>query len=103
MTMDECAKMPTCNLVKTVHNKWLQQFGNKITCLYKATVDDLICAFMQIANYMLWLRGGSAGKGLDTASLNLNVVIMCGDPKLLAEAMKSYPGVEDLNTRNCAL
>ena len=101
--MDERAKMPTCNLVKTVHNKWFQQFGNKITCLYKATVDDLICAFMQIANYMLWLRGGSAGKGLDTASLNLNVVIMCGDPKLLAEAMKSYPGVEDLNTRNCAL
>ena len=43
--------MSTCNLVETVHNKWLQQFGNKMTCLYKATVDDMIRAFMQITNY----------------------------------------------------
>ena len=28
---------------------------------------------------------------------------MCADPKILAEAMKSYPRVEDLNTRDCTL
>lgn len=27
----------------------------------------------------------------------------CGDPKLLAVAMMSYPGVEDLNNGNYAL
>ena len=36
-------------------------------------------------------------------SLKLKVVAMCGDPKLLADVIKSYPGVEDLNTRDCAL
>jgi hypothetical protein len=57
---------------------------------------------MQIANYRLWLRGGSTGKGLDYASLKLKAVARCGDPKLLADAMKSYPGAENLNRRDCA-
>jgi hypothetical protein len=103
MNIDERAEMPTCNLAETMHNKWLQQSGNKMTCLYEATVDDLIRAFMQIANYRSWLRGGFTGKGPDFASLKLKVAARCGDPKLLADAMKSYPGVEDLNTRDCAL
>ena len=50
--MDERAEMPTCNLAKTVHNKYLRQSRNKMTYLYEATVDDLIRAFMQIANYI---------------------------------------------------
>ena len=61
---------------------------------------------MQIANYRLSLRGGwggSTSKGLDFASLKSKVVAMCGDPKLLANAMKSYMEAEDLNTRYCAL
>ena len=53
-----------------------------MTCLYKETVDNLIRAFMQIANYRLWLRGGSTSKGLDSASLKLKVVANCGDMKL---------------------
>ena len=103
MTIDERAEMPTCNLAETVHNKWLQQSGNKMTCLYEATVDDLIRAFMQIANYRSWLKGGSTGKGPDSASLKLKVVAMCGDPKLQADAMKSFPGLEGLNTMDCIL
>ena len=43
-----------------------------------------------------WLRGGST-------SFKLKVVAMCEDLKLVAYAMKSYPGVEDLNTRDCIL
>ena len=101
--MDERAEMPTCNLAKTMHNKWLQQSGNKMICLYEATMDDLIRAFIQIVNYRSWLRGGPTGKGLDSASLKLKVAARCGDLKLLADAMKSYPGAEDLNTKDCAL
>ena len=103
MTIEERAEMPTCNLAETVHNKWLQQSGNKMTCLYEATVDDMIRAFMQIANYRTWLKGGSDGKGPDSASLKLKAAARCGDPKMLADAMKSYPGAEDVNTRDCAL
>jgi hypothetical protein len=74
-----------------------------MTCLYEATVDDLIYAFMQIANYRSWLKGGYTGKGFDSVSLKLKIVVKCGDPKLLADAMKSYPRLEDLNIRDCAL
>ena len=51
MTIEECAEMPTCNLVETVYNKWLQQSDNKMICLYEATVDDMIRAFMQITGH----------------------------------------------------
>jgi hypothetical protein len=59
-------------------------------------VGDLICAFMQIGNYKLWLIGGSTRKGTNFMSLKLKVGAKCGDPKLLADAMKSYLGEEDL-------
>ena len=72
-------------------------------CLYEATLDEFIRAFMQITNYGLWLRGGFTGNGLDIASLKLKVVAQCGDPKHLADVMKSYPGAENLNTKDCVL
>lgn len=48
--MDERAEISTCNLAKTVHNKWFQQVENKMLCLYKKMMDNMICAFIQIAN-----------------------------------------------------
>jgi len=38
--------MPFYNLDKTVHNKWLQQSGNKGEDLYIAIVDNYVRAFM---------------------------------------------------------
>ena len=49
------------------------------------------------------MRGRSDDKDLDSASLKFKTVAMCGDPKMLVDAMKSYPGAEDVNTRYCAL
>ena len=95
--------MPTCNLAKTVHNKWLQQSNNKMVFLYEAKVDDMIRVFMQIVNYHAWLKGGSDSKGLNLVFLKLITHVICGDPKMLADTMKSYPGAEDVNTRDCAL
>ena len=46
LSLDERADMPSCNLAEIVHNMWLQQSGNQMTCLYEATMDDLIHAFM---------------------------------------------------------
>ena len=76
-----------------------------MTWLYKATVtmDDMIHAFMQIANYRLWLKRGYMGKAPNSTSLKRKTIAKCGDPRLLANAMKSYPWVEDVNTRDCAL
>ena len=50
ITIDGRAKMPTYKFAKMVHNKWLHQSGNKMTCFYKAPTDDMIHAFMHIAN-----------------------------------------------------
>jgi hypothetical protein len=49
------------------------------------------------------LRGDSTGKGPDFASLKLKVAARCRDPKLLVDTMKSSPGLETLNNRDCAL
>lgn len=49
-------------------------------------------------DYRAWLKGGSNGKGHDSTYLKLKAATNCGDPKMLANAMKSYPGVEDVNT-----
>lgn len=40
----------------------LQSYSNKIISLYKATLDDMIRAFMQIAIYKAWLKGDLMGK-----------------------------------------
>ena len=59
--------------------------------------------FMHITKFGSWLRGGYTGKWSNSASLKLKVDARCGDPKLLVDAMKSYPGLEALDTRDCAL
>lgn len=71
--IDEWVKMPTCNLAETVHNKWLQKPGNKMTSLYEATVDDMIYAFMQMSNYISLLKGGSTCKAPDSKSLKAKI------------------------------
>lgn len=71
INIDGRAEMPTYNLAKMVHNKWLHQSGNKMICLYKAPMDDMIRAFMHIANYRLSLKGGSTSKSPHFAPLKL--------------------------------
>lgn len=60
--------------------------------MYETIVNDLFLAFMQIPNYKLWLKGGSIGKDPDSTSLKLKVVVRCGDPKILIDAMKYFLG-----------
>lgn len=72
-------------------------------CVYKATIVNLIRPFMQIATYMLWLKGGSSSKIFDFASLNLKVIFRCRDAKLLANAMTSCLGAKTPNTKGFIL
>ena len=48
-------------------------------------------------------RGGSYGKGSNLVSLKIKAAARCGDPKMLANAMKSYPRAKDVNNKDCAL
>ena len=54
-------------------------------------------------DYKASLKGGSNGKSLDLVSLKLTTALACGDPKVLIDAIKSYPEAEDVNIRDCAL
>ena len=67
--------------------------------LYEATIDDLICAFMQITSYRFWLKGGKEEKGLNKAELCVRHVYCFGKSKLIIEAVNSYPGAEDVLTK----
>jgi len=73
LTEAELAEMPSCNLAETVHNKWLQQFGNRGNDLYIATVDDFVRAFMQMVRYYQYLKGNKAGTGPRKEELMLRV------------------------------
>lgn len=55
-------------------------------------VDDMIWAFIQIAIYHLWLKGGSLRKGFNQTSLKLKAATYTSDSKLLTKAMRSYLG-----------
>jgi hypothetical protein len=99
MIVDECLQMPNCNLAKMVHNKRLQQSRNIMNSLYKATMDDLMKVLMQIANYRSWLIGVPMAK----PKFNVLEIESCcpsparsGAPKLLAQAMRSYPWAKEL-------
>ena len=38
-TEEELIEMPSCNLVKSIHNKWLQASGNSGDDLYVSIVE----------------------------------------------------------------
>ena len=95
--------MPSCNLAETVHNKWLQQSGNRGNDLYVATVDDFVRAFMQVVAYYQYLNGDRAGTGPGKEELLLRVAqrttIRSGNPKALHAALSRMPGAEEFCSR----
>ena len=102
MSEAELAEMPSCNLAETIHNKWLQQLGNRENDLYVATVDDLVRAFMQMVRYYQFLKGEHAGTGPGKEEL-LRVVQRSthrtGNPKVLGDSISNIRGVQDFVTR----
>jgi len=64
--------MSTCNLFETMHNIWLQQFGNRGTCLFTVTSDNYVRAFKQCSLYYAFLQGGASRIGPDKNELHLH-------------------------------
>jgi hypothetical protein len=61
--------MLNCNLVKFIHNKWLQEFDNMSGDLYVVTMDDYILVFLQVIVYHQFLKGGIGVDGLNKKEL----------------------------------
>lgn len=96
--------MPSCNLAESIHNRWLQQSGNRGNDLYVATVDDFVRAFMQVVKYYQFLKGDHGGKGPGKEELRLRVAQRSaqrsGNPKVLNEAISRMPGAANFCTRD---
>jgi hypothetical protein len=97
--LEEMADMKSCNLLETVHNKWLQQSGNRGNDLFAATYDNKIRAIMQMTNYKAYLKGKSSGTGPSKQDLKLRAARHSSDPKKIAEALSQLPGLEVATTR----
>jgi hypothetical protein len=95
--------MPSCNLAETIHNKWLQQSGNRINDLYVATVDDFVKALMQVSRYYQFLKGELTGTGPGKEELMLCVAQhstqRSGNPKVLNAAVAKMLGAAEFSTQ----
>ena len=104
LTLDELAEMPSCNLAKTVHNKWLQAFENKGGDLYIAVVDDYIQAFLQVVAYYQYLKDGVGGMGPSREELKLRSAQRCthrtGDLGVIQSALLGMPWANEFCTRD---
>jgi hypothetical protein len=91
--------MPSCNLSETVHNKWLQQSGNRGNDLFAATCDDKIRAVMQMTNYKTYLKGKLSGTDPSRQELKLRAARRSSDLKKIVETLSQLPRVEVATTR----
>ena len=96
---EEEAAVPTCNLSKTVHNKWQQASGGKISDLYQATLDDYARAALQSLFYFNYLRGGPSGTGPSRSELQLRLAARNGNNRRVVKLMKEVTTVAGVNTR----
>ena len=104
LTQDQLAEMSSCNLAESVHNKWLQASGNKGGDLYVATVNDYICAFLQVVAYYQFLKGGIGRDGPSKKELKLRGAQRraqrTGDPTMLQKVLLDMPDGEEFCTRD---
>jgi hypothetical protein len=87
LILEERAEMPSCNLIETVHNKWLQMSEKHGTCLYVATTDDMMCALMQSTNYWAFIQGHASGTDPHLDELCLRAARRSKDPAKFVEAI----------------
>ena len=73
--------------------------GNRGTCLYVATTDDMMRAMMQSTNYWAYLQGHGSGTGPHLDELRLRAARRSKDPAKIAAAIGKLPGAENFTTR----
>jgi hypothetical protein len=91
MTAEEFAQMSNCNLVKSIHNKWLQASGSKGGDLNKATMNDYIRAFLQVVAYHQFLKGGVGGDGPSKKNSSFDAINVVLNVLVIPLFYKSYP------------
>jgi hypothetical protein len=82
--------MLTCNLSEIVHDIWLQQFGNKGTCLFITMFDDYLWTFKQSSLYYVILQGGASRTDLNKNELCLHRASQFKDPIKIVVVVATY-------------
>ena len=70
-----------------------------MTCLYEATTDDFIRAFIQTSNYRTYLKGDRSGKGPNKVELRLWAARKSRDSEMITRVLSSFSRDEDLITK----
>ncbi len=100
---EELADMPTCNLLETMHNVWLQQSRKRGTCLYIATSNEYVWAFKQSTLYSHFKQGGQLGQGHNKSELFLHRTTQSGDLKELVDVVLKYFLISDYTIKTANL
>ena len=99
LTFEEEVAVATCNLYKTVHNKWLQASGGKMTDVYHATVDDFARAALQSLFYFNYLRGSPTGTSPSKFELQLRLASRIGNSRRVVKLLNNVTAEAGLDTR----
>ncbi len=97
--MDEKVDTLICNLFKIIRNNWLQQSGERGTCLFVATSNDYVQTFRQFSLYYAFLQGGVFGTGPDKNELHLCKANQSRDPVEIATTVTKYTFSSSLSIR----
>lgn len=63
LILEEMADVPSCNLTQTLHKKWIQHLNDRGDNVYIAAIDNFIIAFVQVTNYLAYLKGHAIRMG----------------------------------------
>jgi hypothetical protein len=89
-TLEELANMLTCNLWKTIHDIWLQQFRKRGSYLYTTTSNGNVWSFKQSSLYREYLRGGPSIQGLNRIEFHFHRVSGFSNPLQMVVAIAKY-------------
>ncbi len=79
-----------CNLLKTIHNIWLQQFRKRGSCLYTTTSNENVWSFKQSSLYGEYLKGGPSIQGLNRIEFHLHRMSGFSNPLQMVVAITKY-------------
>ena len=96
---EEEAAIPTCNLSETVHHKWQQASGDKISDVNHATLDDYTRATLQSFFYFNYLRGRPSRTSPSRNELQLSLASRKANSKRVVKLLEQVTAEAGVNTR----
>ena len=88
-----------CNLLKTVHYKWLQSSRGKITNIDQVILDDYTLAFLELFFFFNYLKDGPSGTRPNKSELQLCLATQIGNSKRVVKLIEQVTRDARVNTK----